>query len=571
MNKCIFLILLNLLVATATFAQEIKWVASGIGSDFTSDNEYITNATTIVQGNGRLYVSGVLIGPTGTIGDTTISNFDSSGLSYIIAQYDLDGKFIKTVKNLGSGNAIFTIDNVGNIYYALRPGFFQHFSILKKFDIAGNLLWDKTYPDKFIITASCVDKNNDLIVAGEFDFLSSSVTLEGISIDVAEGHHIFMIKYGSDGVAKWIKTSNATTNGSRPASVSVRSIDVDDSNSIYMIGDFLNGAADSVLLGDIALKAKTKVIQGFERVQKDVMIAKMDPDGEFLWARSFGGPKDDWGNKIKVGKNADLFFTGSFRDSIRVDDLNYASFGLSQFFIGKISVDNQIRWIEVGHENWAFNESQGLNTGRALSVGDDGVYVGGSYVAKTKLGSGADTATVSSNYSFQSAFIAKYKLEGGVEWVMGGSDGESGIYDLDYNHGNLYFSGYFGFSNTVSSSPKLAGHSLPLLTHNSVFLIYHFMAGVIDPSFVTMVDHDDISDFELFPNPVEDILNLRFLGNSRPGKSAKIIDSMGRIVFAGKVDTRENAEFDVQHLKSGLYTVIVQHGNRQQVKKIFKQ
>jgi hypothetical protein len=84
------------------------------------------------------------------------------------------------------------------------------------------------------------------------------------------------------------------------------------------------------------------------------------------------------------------------------------------------------------------------------------------------------------------------------------------------------------------------------------------------------VSEMDVSQFTLFPNPTEQMLNLRF-ENSAAKRNFVIYDMQGRAVLLSNAEQQETA-IDISNLASGSYTIMVQDATEFfTVKKFVKQ
>lgn len=84
------------------------------------------------------------------------------------------------------------------------------------------------------------------------------------------------------------------------------------------------------------------------------------------------------------------------------------------------------------------------------------------------------------------------------------------------------------------------------------------------------------NELQIFPNPVEDILNVRFNIDSQKEFLISINDLSGRHTIISKnilIISNENIEIDVSNLSSGVYIVSVQSEDLEfdEYLKIFKQ
>lgn len=84
-------------------------------------------------------------------------------------------------------------------------------------------------------------------------------------------------------------------------------------------------------------------------------------------------------------------------------------------------------------------------------------------------------------------------------------------------------------------------------------------------------EHQSLVDFELYPNPVHDILTIRFANELlAESTTVAVYDVEGRIVFSGKYMQQSTAAIPVEELTAGTYVVILQNGFGSLTKKIVK-
>lgn len=115
----------------------------------------------------------------------------------------------------------------------------------------------------------------------------------------------------------------------------------------------------------------------------DAFIAKYDENGDFLWFRTWGGPRQDTGQGVALSSDGVYLVGTSF---------SYGPYGSA--FVTKYSSTGSQLW----NRTWTFSDGCG---GESVATGDDGVYVGG-YKSYPSTGS--------------CAFIAKYSPTGDSMW-----------------------------------------------------------------------------------------------------------------------------------------------------------
>jgi hypothetical protein len=118
-----------------------------------------------------------------------------------------------------------------------------------------------------------------------------------------------------------------------------QSIAFDDKGNVYTIGSF-SEAVDFNLGNDTVRISAVGA--------SDIYIQKMDADGNFIWAKSFGGMTSDGGNSIAIDNKGNIFTTGSFRESVDFDPgigmANLSAIGESDIFIQKLDENGNFLW-----------------------------------------------------------------------------------------------------------------------------------------------------------------------------------------------------------------------------------
>ena len=88
---------------------------------------------------------------------------------------------------------------------------------------------------------------------------------------------------------------------------------MDASGNLYTTGTFQGTVDFDPGIGKYNLTARGNTFG-------DVYISKLDSDGHFIWAKSFGGPSGDRGNSIAVDPvTEDVYTIGSFTRTVDFD------------------------------------------------------------------------------------------------------------------------------------------------------------------------------------------------------------------------------------------------------------
>jgi len=421
MKKTIIIITLSFIaVYSFTQAPDWEWVTQAGGSN-QDRGESITT-----DDDGNSYIAGCFH-ETATFGSyTLISNGD---YDIFAAKMDYEGNWQWASKAGGidsdEGHGI-TIDNIGNTYvtgwFNDTATFGSHILIsnggsnifVAKLDTNGNWLWAiQSDGSSNYGVGITIDTTGNTYITGVFEYTaifgSYSLTSNG-------GSDIFVAKVDTNGDWQWVN------NGGGSSYDRGEEITIDEFGNTYVTGWF----------NDTATFGSNSITTSGER---DIFVAKMDANGNWLWANKAGGIDHDVGNGISIDEESNCSITGRFEDTATFDSYSLSSNGAIDVFVAKISSEGN--WL------WAI-EAGGYNTDMGYSITVDKYY--NCYVTGRFWGTaffGTDTlATIESLYEI---FLAKTDADGNWNWALqaggSGSDRGNGI-TLD-NSGNIYITGDF--------------------------------------------------------------------------------------------------------------------------------
>ena len=180
----------------------------------------------------------------------------------------------------------------------------------------------------------------------------------------------------------------------------------------------------------------------------DVFIAKYDPAGVLLWAKSAGGTNDDRGKGIAVDASGNVYITGQFGStSITFDTITLGNAGGNDIFIAKYNSAGNVIWAKN-----AGGSSSEYGYGIALDPAGSCYITGVFYSPTLAFGS-----TVLNNpYTSFGGFLfysAKYDSAGNPVWaktVTGGASSIGNGIAVDAT-GNSYVTGYFSGAVTFDA------------------------------------------------------------------------------------------------------------------------
>ncbi len=300
-------------------------------------------------------------------------------------------------------------------------------SYVCKLDPAGNWIWVSRAGEEDLGNirsyALAVDGAGNSYVTGDFTstvrFGSLSLTSSGDnSIDV------FIAKLDPSGNWLWARKAGGTYGDTGYG------ITADVSGNCIVTGGF-NGTATFGTSNLVAAGAGA-----------DIFVAKLDTDGNWVWAVRAGSPYTDIGSAVANDASGNIYTTGYSSYPATFGTINISNYGYSDVFVAKLDPNGTWLWAKycgTTNDDW----------GRGISVdGLGNCYVAGNYYG----GSGnpmrfAGTISITLNsLGSKDIFVAKLNTGGTWLWARrAGGSTEDICYGMDTDsNGNTYLGGNFG-------------------------------------------------------------------------------------------------------------------------------
>jgi len=212
-------------------------------------------------------------------------------------------------------------------------------------------------------------------------------------------------------------------------------IALDSAGDEYITGYF---QGDSIIFGNTTLHNHTN---GFA----DIFLAKYNPSGTLLWAKSFGGNSNDEGLAISLDPLGNVYLAGLiFNDTIIFGNTTLHA-AASSFTAFNVKLDAN------GNVIWAKSSSNGLGMGYGISADSSGnSYLAGRYYSDSITFGTITLHNPSTPHDVE--FLVKFDSSGNVVWAKQSEGIQSSGYATNVNadlYGNIYVVGYFG-SDSIS-------------------------------------------------------------------------------------------------------------------------
>ena len=202
---------------------------------------------------------------------------------------------------------------------------------LSKFDSDGNFIWVQTFGGNGDESGNeiAIHWNTNIYITGHYTKTVDFDPGPGTDEHSSNGNEdIFLCKYDSNGIFQWARVWGAGD------SDYAGGVAVDDNENVILTGYF----RDKVDFDPGPGLDEHSSYGGW-----DIFLTKLDSNGDFLWAKSLGGPGDDICGSLLLRHW--IYLTGAFSDIVDFDPgvgtYNLQSNGSGDIFLCKLDPDGK--------------------------------------------------------------------------------------------------------------------------------------------------------------------------------------------------------------------------------------
>jgi hypothetical protein len=451
-----------------------------------------------IDGNGNIITTGEFKGTTDFDPGPAIYNLSANNADIFISKLDSSGAFTWAKKIGGPYNEVansVAIDTFGNIYttgyfesttdfdpgpavYNLNPISNLQDVFVLKLDKLGNFVWAKQMGGAGAGTGDYIslDNSGNIFISGHFSGTSDfDPGIATFSLTSSGGDDLFNTKLDSAGNFIWAKKMGG------PKTERIYSTAVDKYGNLLSIGIFQDTAD---------FDPGPAIVNIISKGAYDIFILKLDPNGDFVFAKSIGGSEADYAYSIALDTTGNIYSTGSYKNTVDFDPgpgvHNLAALinTTSDIFILKLDSSGNFKWAK---------KLGGMHIDYGLSITIDlneNVYTTGLFddISDFDPGPGTYKLTSSGNNDI---FFSKLDSSGNFAWAkkMGGSIDNASVTCIKIDSwGNLYTAGYF--QSGFDFDPGIGACNLVPLGPSDLF-IHKMTPCTIDVS--TSINGSEIS------------------------------------------------------------------------------
>lgn len=251
----------------------------------------------------------------------------------------------------------------------------------------------------------------------------------------------------------WTRTANGGSSAVGKCMV------VDAAGNVYTAGEF-GGTSDF----DNSAGVSNLTSNG----ANDIFLVKTNPQGDFLWAKGFGGSGTEVSSEIVLDLDGNVYLTGTYQGTADFNPdaavANLTSAGMADVFILKVDPNGALTWAKSvgGTQNDAGNAID-------IDLFDGSVFVIGSYSGTMDVNPGAAVQNVTSNGGTD-VFMLKLSASGDyiTSKTVGSISADRGNdIVIDATTGDQFMTGMFGGTTDFDPGIPVA----ELTGSNDVFVL----------------------------------------------------------------------------------------------------
>ncbi|MCX6646234.1 MAG: PKD domain-containing protein, partial [bacterium] len=218
------------------------------------------------------------------------------------------------------------------------------------------------------------------------------------------GTDIFVARYNSDGTLAWAKRAG----GSYYQDLSYEVTALADNSTVVtgaygISATFGQGEPNATVLTSIG--------------GTDIFIAQYNANGTLAWAKSAGGPLNDYGSAITTLSDSTTVVTGWYAGSAvfgmgEPNQTTLNAVGGFNIFVAHYNLDGTLAWVKGAEGSFVNEWGNGITT-----LSDDSTVVTGGYNISATFGPGDPNQTVLNSAGGYDIFIARYNTDGTIGWA----------------------------------------------------------------------------------------------------------------------------------------------------------
>lgn len=224
-------------------------------------------------------------------------------------------------------------------------------AFVAKLNENGEVLWTRqiTNTGSADLQEVAIDGFGNIFVFGQY---TQTLTIDTVNFSAGTSPNLLLVKYSPDGSINWVKSFGGT------GIENALGIWVSDAGEAYCLGSFNWGTT----IGSIAITGGGLY---------DVLLFSVNPNGDVIWAKGYGGTGTDNGFGITGDNQGHIYACGSYMNTMAIDNQTHTSNGQWDVFLAKFTTSGNAVWSRSygGTDNDRANDVHVANDGKVYFMG----------------------------------------------------------------------------------------------------------------------------------------------------------------------------------------------------------
>ncbi|MBI2259459.1 MAG: T9SS type A sorting domain-containing protein [Flavobacteriia bacterium] len=439
-----------------------------------------------------------------------------------------------------------------------------------KYSPSGKLNWVKQFSKNIHFSTFNLGRNDDIYITGSFygteDFDPNEGVYELKNESGSFYYEFFILKLDKNGNFIWAKNLEGSTL-ILFSNAFLNSI-IDEEDNIYVTASFMGDFdADPGEGEHIIPYVNTLDPQG------DIYVGKYTKDGEFVWGHAFGTIYDDCLSAMNFDKKGNFYFflcTDYNKRFVKINlngtiELNSEPVDLGIEYEGKIMFNSNNQLLILSNRYLTkysidsfqkleeyYIEGNSINNLFILIDKTDNIWILGNYRDSIDFDNSENTFYMKANGEYEDIFLIKlssnFKFINGISF--GGVDKDDAVSVKNFNlskkdEKTMVLKG--SFNSNLTFSPNL----YPLSFHSKIDLCYVLKLNLE----LKNIRIEECDEFLIFPNPINDILNIYSPFNNK--MEISLYNNFGDLIY---FNDKENnfVKMNLENFNNGYYHIKVE-------------